>query len=276
MILTSPKTKNSSKRAVHSQCFLSVEPLNLFSPERVCKFVFAVLLIMHGSIVYSQKLDENDQPILTGQVLNMEDQMPVPNAIVTNQRTKLTVNANQNGQFEIHALNTDSLEISSLGYSKETIPIPSDYSNEDILIVYARPIRYLLPDVSVKGTSPKLNLKVENIKISPYFRNDIMKEKPAQEKAFQNQISLLKIPLHGKSQHDLASKKAKSTENQWATISKIYNKELVRELTGMNATEADYFMMYLNSKKLFDKPITKEYASYIILEQFKQYRKEGH
>lgn len=206
----------------------------------------------------------------------MEDQMPVPNAIVTNQRTKFTVNANQDGQFEINAVNTDSLEISSLGYSKEIVPIPSDYSNTDIMIVYARPIRYLLPNVSVKGNSLKLNLKVEDIKISPYFRNDIMKEKPAQEKAFQNQISFLKIPLHGKNQPDRATQVAKNADNQWAVVSKIYNIELVRELTGLNATEADRFMMYLNSKKSFDKTITKEYASYIILEQFKQYRKEGH
>ena len=160
---------NPSKRAVHSQCFLSVEHLRLFSPERFHKFVFAIVLIVHGSTVYSQKLDGNDQPILKGQVLNMEDQLPVTNAIVTNQRTKFTVYANQEGQFEINALNTDSLEISSLGYSKEVIPIPSDYSDSDILIVYARPIRYLLPDVSVKGNSPNLNLKVEDIKISPLF-----------------------------------------------------------------------------------------------------------
>lgn len=122
----------------------------------------------------------------------MEDQMPVPNAIVTNQRTKFTVNANQDGQFEINALSTDSLEISSLGYSKEVIPIPSDYSDSDILIVYARPIRYLLPDVGVKGNSSKLNMNIGKIEISPYFRNEIMDEKPAQEKAFQNQISILK------------------------------------------------------------------------------------
>jgi len=206
----------------------------------------------------------------------MEDQMPVANAIVTNQRTKFTVNANQEGQFEIDALNTDSLEVSSLGYSKEIIPIPSDYTDSDILIVYARPIRYLLPDVSVKGNSLKLNLKVEDIKISPYFRNDIMREKPAQEKAFQNQISILKIPLHGKSQPDRKTQGAKKADNQWAVVSKIYNIELVRELTGLNAAETDRFMMYLNSKKTFDQTITKEYASYIILEQFKLYRKEGH
>jgi hypothetical protein len=276
MILTSLKAEYTSKDADHPQYFLSVDSMNPLCPESVCKFVCAVLLILHGSTVFSQKLDKSDTPLLKGQVLNMEDQLPVTNAIVTNQRTKFTVYANQEGQFEINALNTDSLEISSLGYSKEVIPIPSDYSNSDILIVYARPIRYLLPDVGVKGNSLNLNLKVENIKISPYFRNDIMKEKPAQEKVFQNQISFLKIPLHGKNQPDRNTNLAQNADNQWALVSKIYNIELVRELTGLNATETDRFMMYLNSKKTFDKTITKEYASYIILEQFKQYRKEGH
>jgi hypothetical protein len=276
MNLTSPKAKHHSKEAARFLIFSSVKPLSLFSPARVCKFLFAIWLIMHGSTVYSQKVGENNQPILKGQVLGMEDLIPVTNAIVTNQRTKLTVNANQDGLFEIDALNTDSLEISSLGYSKEIIAIPSDYNTADILIVYAKPIRYILPDVGVKGNYPKLKLKVENIKVSPYFRNEIMDEKPAQEKAYQNQISFLKIPLYGESRPDREAKAANNADKQWAVVSKIYNVELVRGLTGLNATEADRFMMYLNSKKLFDKTITKEYASYIILEQFKQYREEGH
>jgi hypothetical protein len=276
MNLTSPKAKHTSTSAAHSPMHVVVKPRALFSLSRVCKFVLAVWLIMHGSTVYSQKLGENNQPILKGQVLGMEDLIPVTNAVITNHRTKFTVNANQDGLFEINALNTDSLEISSLGYTKEIVPIPSDYSNDDILIVYARPIRFLLPDISAKGNYPKLKLKVEDIKVSPYFRDEIMSEKPAEEKAYQNQISFLKIPLNGKSRPDRETKAAKNADNQWAIVSKIYNIELVRGLTGLNATETDRFMMYLNSKKLFDKTITKEYASYIILEQFKQYKKEGH
>jgi len=67
-----------------------------------------------------------------------------------------------------------------------------------------------------------------------------------------------------------------NADKQWATVSKIYNVALVRELTGLNATEADNLMMFINSKKLFKRMTTKENASFIILEQYTLYKKEGH
>ena len=276
MSLFYQKVKNTLKKAVQYQHFLSIEPLKLFSPEKVCNFVFVLLLIIYGSPVFPQNPDENNLPLLKGVVFNLEDITPVVKAIVTNQRTKVTVSADLEGRFAISALNTDSLEISSLGFGKQIVSIPSGFNNSTILIIYARPLRFLLPDVSVNGNYQKPSFKVKKIKVSPYFRDEIMREKPAQEKAFQNQISFLKIPLGGKEQPERKTLEAMKDEKQWAAVSKIYNKELVRELTGLNNTEADNFMMYLNSKKLFNKINTKEYASYIILEQFKLYRTEGH
>lgn len=276
MSLFYQKVKKTLKKAVHYQHFLSIEPLKLFSTEKVYKLVFVLSLIIYSSPVFSQKPDKNNPPLLKGVVFNLEDITPVVKAIVTNQRTKVTVSADLEGRFEISALNTDSLEISSLGFCKQIFPIPSGFSNSTILVIYARPLRFLLPDVSINGNYQKPNFKVEKIEVSPYFRDEIMREKPAQEKALQNQISFLKIPLGRKEQPERETREAAKDEKQWAIISKIYNKELVRELTGLNNTEADNFMMYLNSKKLFNKMNTKEYASYIILEQFKLYRKEGH
>ena len=275
MFLINQQAKNT-KKAVHYQHFLSIEPLSLFSREKACQFVFALLLIINVSPVFSQKSDENSPPLLKGHVLNLEDETPVIKAIVTNQRTKKTITADQEGRFMIHALTTDSLEISSLGFCNQIISIPLDYSILNILIIYARPIRFLLPDVRINGNYQKPNLKVEKIEVSPYFRNAIMDEKPAQEKAFQNQISFLKIPLSGKEQPSRKSRDAMKADKQWAVVSKIYNAELVRELTGLNTTETDNFMMFLNSKQLFNKMTTKENTSFIILEQFMAYRKEGH
>jgi len=206
----------------------------------------------------------------------MEDETPVVNAVVSNQRTKETVTADMEGRFVINALITDSLELSSLGFSKQTIEIPASYSVSDILIIHIRPLSFLLPDVKINGNYQKPILKVEKIEVSPYFRNEFMQEKPAEEKAYQNQISFLKIPLYGKEQPSRKSRDVMKADKQWAAVSKIYNVELVRELTGLNATEADNLMMFMNSKHLFSKMTTKENASFIILEQFSLYKKEGH
>jgi len=275
MLLMNLQVENTSKKAVCHQHF-SMKYLNLFFHEKVCPFIFLLLLISQGSPAFSQKSDKNSQQLLKGQVLNLEDETPVIKAIVANQRTKETVTAGLDGRFTINALNTDSLEISALGFSQQTISIPSNYSNSNILIIYANTLRFLLPDVNITGNYQKPILKVEKIEVSPYFRNEFMREKPAEEKAYQNQISFLKIPLYGKEQPDRKSRNVMKADKKWATVSKIYNVELVRELTGLNATEADIFMMFLNSKQLFNKMTTKENANFIILEQFTIYRKGEH
>lgn len=267
--------KNTTQKAICQQHF-PIESSSQFSQEKVYLFVFALLLIIYGSPVFAQKSDENSPSLLKGQILNLEDETPVSKAIVSNQRTKESVTAGLDGRFSINALNTDSLEISALGFSKQTISIPLNYSSSSILIIYASTFRFLLPDVNITGNYQKPILKVEKIEVSPYFRNEFMREKPAEEKAYQNQISLLKIPLYGKEQPSCKFRNATKADKHWTLVSKIYNLELVKELTGLNSTEADIFMMFLNSKQLFNKMTTKENASFIILEQFNVYRKEGH
>lgn len=242
----------------------------------MCRFAFVLLLFINGSPVFAQNPDENSLTLLKGQILNLEDEMPVVKATISNQRTKQTVTADIEGRFTINALNTDSLEISALGFSKQTIPIPSNYSNLNLLIIYASSQRFLLPDVYINGNYQKPNLKVGKIEVSPYFRNEIMEEKPAEEKASQNQITFLKIPLFGKEQPNRNTRDALNADKQWASVSKIYTAELVRELTGLNPTEADNFMMYMNGKQLFKQMTTKENARFIILQQFNEYRNEGH
>jgi hypothetical protein len=267
--------ENHNKKATYYQ-HISIVFLNPFSQENVNRFVFLLLLIISGLTVLAQYPKENSLTLLKGQILNLEDEMPVVKAIISNQRTRETVTADMEGRFTINALNTDSLEISALGFSKQTISIPSNYSNLNLLIIYASTYRFLIPDVNVNGSYQKPTLTVGKIEVSPYFRNEIMKEKPAEEKASQNQITFLKIPLLGKEQPNHNTRDALKADKQWASVSKIYTAELVRELTGLNATEADHFMMYINSKHLFSKMTTKEDVSFIIFEQFKAYREEGH
>lgn len=239
-------------------------------------FVLILLLFFTRTQILAQQSKENSDPPIYGQVLNVEDKSPVIKAVVTNQRTKSTVTADYMGRFITYGLNTDSLEINSIGFMRQVVPIPNNYSNSTFLIIYDIPLRYLLPDVSVSGYYRKPIVKVEKIEVSPYFRNEIMEEKPALEKASQNQITFYKISIDRKEHIQKNLSDAITSDKQWASTSKIYSIDLIKKLTGINTTEADNFMMYLNKKKLFSKTITKEYASYLILEQFKIYKQEGH
>lgn len=241
------------------------------------KALIIIALIADVSVGLAQKKEEKPVPVVNGQIFNIEDGTPVAFAVVTNHRTKESVSANLNGIFTINATITDSLEISSLGFQKETIEIPSVYNVAEVLTLYARPLSFLIPDINVTVKKEQMKIDKENRIVSPYFRNEIMKEKPASEKVYDNQISLLSIPLGGKKDRaKLKVQTAEENDRQWATLSMVYNKELVVALTNLNNTEADNFMMYLNGKNLAKRMTTKQNATYTILQQFKIYKSEGH
>ncbi len=242
----------------------------------ICKAIIVITLALNASICIAQKVQENFVPQVKGQILNIEDATPVAYAVITNHRTKASVSANANGIFTIDAFITDSLEISSLGFQKETIAIPAIYNISDVLTVYARPLSFLIPDINVTVKKEQMKIDKENRIASPYFRNEIMKDKPASEKVYDNQISFLRIPLGGKEKSKQKVQAAEESDKQWASISRVYNKDLVVALTNLNNTEADNFMMYLNGKKLFKRMTTKQNATYTILQQFKIYKAEGH
>lgn len=243
-------------------------------------FLFCALFL--NITVYSQQPDEIDpMPIkLKGQVLNLEDEMPVPNAIIMNMRTKTTISADLQGRFVMDALNIDSLQVSSLGFSKSIAHIPVKYNEMDVLIIYAKPVRFSIPDVNVKAAQKKVNLEgvqagKEN-KLAPELRGDAYDKKPSALAAVFTPASFLQYHLSKSEREKRETRKAIISEKQWELISQFYNKKLVMELTGLNNAQADYFMMYINGKGLLSEMRTEYDVRNIIKEQFKLYKAEGH
>lgn len=250
---------------------------NFFSHPNPGKVLLLIVLIaVFATSALAQNNEKNLTPLIKGQVFSMEDGAQVSFAVITNHRTKESVTANVYGIFEINARLTDSLEISSLGFQKETVAIPSIYNVSDVLSLYARPLSFLIPDINVRVKKEQLKINKENRIVSPYFRNDMMKQKPASEKAFDNQLSLLTISLGGKERAKRKVQEAAEKDKQWETLSKVYNKDLIMALTNLNNTEADNFMMYLNGKNLSQRMTTRKNATYTILQQYKIYKDEGH
>ncbi|MDO9613935.1 MAG: carboxypeptidase-like regulatory domain-containing protein, partial [Bacteroidota bacterium] len=96
----------------------------------------------HLQLVAQEEAEEIDpMPIkLKGQVLNLDDEMPVPFAFVVNFRTQTGVSTDELGRFTMDILNIDSLSISALGFSKTTVRIPANYNEMNVLLLYAKPI----------------------------------------------------------------------------------------------------------------------------------------
>lgn len=250
------------------------------SSAKILSSVFFFFLFSFS--LFAQEPDDVDpMPIrLKGQILNLEDELPVPFATVLNFRTHGSVVADDQGRFTIEMMNIDSLSISSLGFSKTTARVPANYNEMNVLIIYAKPIRFSLNEVKVKGEKQKVNLdglpSTKKVDIDPALRGDAYNNKPPIIAAFFNPASYLQYYLSKSERDKRETRKAIVTEKQWAELSQYYNKKLVMELTGLNDVQADWFMMYINSKGLLEQMKGEYDARAIIREQFKIYKEEGH
>ena len=231
--------------------------------------------------LFSQEPEEIDpMPIrLKGQILNLEDELPVPFATILNFRTHGSVVADDQGRFTIEMMNIDSLSISSLGFSKTTARVPVNYSEMNVLIIYAKPVRFSLKETKIQGEKQNVNLDglppSKKVDIDPALRGDAYNDKPPIIAAFFNPASYLQYYLSKSERDKRETRKAILTEQQWAELSVYYNKKLVMELTGLNDVQADWFMMYINGKGLLDQMKSEYDARAIIREQFKIYKEEG-
>lgn len=217
---------------------------------------------------------------LKGQVLNLDDEAPVPFAFVLNYRTHAGVTTDEQGRFTLDMLNIDSLEISSLGFSKSRARIPANYNEMNVLILYAKPIRFAIPEVKVQGDQKKVNMEgvppAKKLDIDPQLRGDAYNEKPPVIAAFFNPASFLQYYISKSEREKRETRRAIITEKQWEILSQFYKKDLVMELTGLNDTDADDFMLYINSKGLLSHMSTEYDVRAVIREQFKIYKQEGH
>ena len=242
------------------------------------QLLFLILIFMSFQLSAQNVEDIDPMPIkLKGKVLNLDDETPVSSATVLNYRTHITVITDEQGRFTMEMMNIDSLSISSIGYSKTTAHVPANYNEMNVLILYAKPIRYAIPEVNISGKK----LKVEGlptgkkISIDPQLRGDAFNKKPPIFAAFLNPISYAQYFLSKSEREKRETRKAIISEKQWNTISEIYNKKLVMELTGLNDTQADLLMLYINSKDLFSQMRSDYDVRNIIKVEYENYQKEA-
>lgn len=247
-------------------------------PMNYRKQILLLFILLTSFQLFAQEVEEVDpMPIkLKGQVLNLEDESPVPSATILNYRTHGNAITDENGRFTMDMLNIDSLAISSIGYSKITVHVPANYNEMNVQIFYAKPIRYAIPEVNVKGSKLKVQglPTGKKLNIDPQLRGDAYNKKPPIIAALVNPASYAQYYLSKSEREKRETRKAIISEKQWNYLSQFYNKKLVMELTGLNEVQADLLMLYINSKDLFGQMRTEYDVRNIILEQYQNYKNE--
>ena len=167
-----------------------------------------------------------------------------------------------------------------LGFSKSTVRVPANYNEMNVAIFYAKPVIFALPQVNVQAKGAKVNMDGvpmgKKLDIDPQLRGDAYNKKPPVLAAVINPISFLQYYTSKREREKRETRQAIVTEKKWEFLSQYYNKELVMELTGLNEFQADSFMIYFNSKEIFNQLTTEYEVRNAIKEIYKLYLSEGH
>ncbi len=240
--------------------------------RKVAISVFSLLLLLN--VAMAQNFDDEVDPILIklkGLVVNIQDSLPIPGAHVMNMRTHGGTTTDASGKFILEMLNVDSLAISSVGFKKMYIRIDPRHNENNLYLIQAIPVVFAIKEVEVKGEKKELELglpEAKTVDISPELRGDGYNSKPPVIAALITPLSFLQYHLSQAEKEKREVRKAIVSEERWQMLSKYYSKELVMNLTGLNETEADKFMLYFNSKGILNHTSSEYDVRAAILEQY--------
>ena len=230
------------------------------------------MLLLNMAMAQGYDEDIDPMPIkLKGQILNLDDGLPIPYAHVVNMRTHGGTTTDITGKFALDMLNIDSLAISVMGFKKMYIRIDPNYIEGNIFTIHAIPIRFAIKEVQVTGKQKKLNFGLPEAKplnITPELRGDGYNKKPPILAAFFNPLSFWQYHLSQREKEKREVRKAIVSEERWQMLSQYYSKDIVMELTGLNETEADKFMLFFNSKGILNHTSSEYDVRAAIIEQY--------
>jgi len=207
---------------------------------------------------------------LKAEILSAADSSGIPYANIVLHRTHSGTITNGEGYFSLEMLNIDSLEVSSVGYKTTILKIPSYYTGFETLTFYMQPILYNVGEVTVEGEAQDLDYFEHGnpTDLPPELRGDAFNKKPPVIAALLSPLSFAQY--YGKREkRKRAVREDMAIMKNWEMHSKNYNKEMVMELTGLNAAYADTFMVWFNGQNVL--PYTS--SEYQVRESIVQYGK---
>lgn len=214
---------------------------------------------------------------LKAKILSAGDSQPVPYVNLVNSRTHAGTTTNTNGMFSFEMLNIDSLAATSVGYQRLVIRIPHNYSGQEILQFYLKPVNYGLGEVNVRGQKNSLDLGLGSgkpVDIPVELRGDAYNEAPPILAALFNPISYWQYYLSKREKQKRRVRETISTTKNWEIHSKNYNKNMVMYLTGLNETQADTFMVWFNSQNILPYTSSEYQVRASVIEYYKLYQFE--
>ncbi len=240
-------------------------------------FLFIVFATFVGKAQDDSDLIDPVLIKLQARLISAADSSPVPYANIINHRTRSGTMTNKDGFFTFEMLNIDSLVVTSIGFEKNILKVPLNYTGYGTLTFLMLPSNYALREIKVEGEKPKVDLGFEVGKasnIAPELRGDAFDDTPPVLAAFFNPISYWQYYLSKKEKRKREVRKEMIIQKNWEMHSQNYNKEKVMMLTGLKDLEADTFMVWFNSQDVLPYLSSEYQVRASVIEFFHYYKIE--
>jgi hypothetical protein len=217
-------------------------------------------------VIFSFQLSaQNDEIIsLKGYTLNAEHLEVVQLANISNIRTKERWISNRNGFFKISVHQNDTIKITAIGYQNIFIPIKNILTKNlnDTIIILMTPISYQLKDVDVIRSNSKRD-SIARVVAKLLLHDSLMNNYDRIYLRPKGKIYIgIGIIYEGLIQ-DLYNKFSKAGKDNISfeafvkyvmmqqKVDEKYNRELVKQLTNINDSEVDEFIIFCNLNRNF-------------------------
>lgn len=235
--------------------------------------LFFVFVFLNGN---AQDNEYEVDPMLIelkAKILSTADSSAIPYANIILYRTHSGTITNGEGEFTLEMLNIDSLEVTSVGYKKIVLHIPSYYNGYEQLTFYMSPLVYNVGEVTVEGKAQSLDYFEHGnpTEIEMKLRADAFNDKPSVLEAVISPLSFMQY--HGKRE----KRKRKVREDMalmknWEMHTENYNKDIVVKLTGLNEAYADTFMVWFNGQNVLPYTASEYEVRAAITEYFQVFK----
>ncbi len=241
------------------------------------KYLLIILLVLAVMQLKAQDEQEEVDPMLIelrAQILSVADSTPVPYANIVLHRTHSGTTTSSEGYFSMEMLNIDSLEVTSVGFQKTMLKIPSYYTGFETLTFYMLPVLYNVGEVTVAGKAKKLEFFEHGkpTSVPTELRGAAYNEKPHWLNAVFSPGSYWYYKLSKSEKRKREVREEMAITKNWEMHSKFYNKEMVMKLTGLNQAYADTFMVWFNAQHVLPYTTNEYQVREAIVQHYKLFK----
>ena len=156
------------------------------------------------------------------------------------------------GKFSIQADPMDTITFKSLNYKDKRVPVSEITQSENgVAIITLSSARILLNQVEVQASGPKVNMNGipvgKSVNVPVELRSNYFASKPKVLAALTNPLSYASYYLSKDEKEKRTALTAIHSEKDWQILSLVYNKEIIRKISGYTGDALEDFMLYCNA-----------------------------